>query len=218
MAILLNDNIQIEAGKHVDNKYGPYNDLASVLTSIPSFKRVRGLTVGVIESGLLKEYWFKEGINNNDLVEKTTVTNNTITNNTGGGVGIDTGVRSLTANWQSTFSTVSSLSSSWGNGGGMGSVPVIPNPLRFNFTGNGTTTNFAVSGTNGSNNPLYIEVYVDNVRQISNSVYTLSSDIVRFTDPPNVGSSVVIITPNYRNLGVVLNDFSNFTDEGIIYL
>jgi hypothetical protein len=77
MAILLNDNIQIEAGKHIDNKYGPYNDLASVLTTIPSFKRARGLTVGVIEGGLLKEYWFKEGINNNDLVEKTTVTNNT---------------------------------------------------------------------------------------------------------------------------------------------
>lgn len=112
MAILLNDNIQIEAGKHVDNKYGPYNDLASVLTSIPSFKRARGLTVGVIEGGLLKEYWFKEGINNNDLVEKTTVTNNT-----GGGVGIDTGVRSLTANWQSTFNTVSNLSSSWGMSG-----------------------------------------------------------------------------------------------------
>lgn len=213
MAILLNDNIQIEAGKHIDNKYGPYNDLASALASIPSFKRVRGLTVGVIEGGLLKEYWFKEGVNNSDLIEKTTVTNNT-----GGGVGIDTGVRSLTANWQSTFSTVSSLSASWGNSGGMGSVPVIPNPLRFNFTGNGTTTNFAVSGTNGSNNPLYIEVYVDNVRQISNTVYSLSSDIVRFTDPPNVGSNVVIITPNYKNLGVVLNDFSYFTDEATIYL
>ena len=215
MAILLNDNIQIEAGKHIDNKYGPYNDLASALASIPSFKRVRGLTVGVIEGGLLKEYWFKEGVGNSDLIEKTTVTNNT---GGGGGTGIDTGVRSLTANWQSTFSTVYTLSASWGNGGGLGSVPVIPNPLRFNFTGNGTTTNFTVSGTNGSNNPLYIEVYVDNVRQISNSVYTLSSDVVRFTDPPNVGSSVVIITPNYRNLGVVLNDFSNFTDEGIIYL
>jgi len=212
MAILLNDNVQIEAGKHVDNKYGPYNDLASALASIPSFKRVRGLTVGVIEGGLLKEYWFKEGVNNSDLVEKITSAPS------GGGTGTDTGVRSLTANWQSTFSTVSSLSASWGNSGGMGSVPVIPNPLRFNFTGNGTTTNFVVSGTNGSNNPLYIEVYVDNVRQISNSIYTLSSDVVRFTDPPNVGSSVVIITPNYRNLGVVLNDFSNFTDEGIIYL
>ena len=211
MAILLNDNIQIETGKHVDNKYGPYADLASALTAIPSFKRVRGLTVGIIEGGLLKEYWFKEGINNIDLIEKITAANNT-------GGGTDTGVRSLTANWQSTFNTVSSLSASWGNNGGMGSVPVIPDPLRFNFTGNGTTTNFTVSGTNGSNNPLYIEVYIDNVRQISNSVYALSSDVVRFADPPNVGSNVVIITPNYRNLGVVLNDFSNFTDEGIIYL
>jgi hypothetical protein len=213
MAILLNDNIQIEAGKHVDNKYGPYNDLASVLTSIPSFKRVRGLTVGVIEGGLLKEYWFKEGTNNSDLVEKITSAQSG-----GGGVGTDTGVRSLTANWQSTYATVSSLSANWGIGGGMGSVPVIPDPLRFNFTGNGTTTNFTVSGTNNSNNPLYIDVYVDNVKQISSGVYSLSSEVVRFTDPPKVGSSIVIITPNYKNLGVVLNDFSYFTDEATIYL
>ena len=42
MAILLNDNIQIESGKHIDNKYGPYNDLASVLTTIPSwFKNIQ---------------------------------------------------------------------------------------------------------------------------------------------------------------------------------
>lgn len=196
MAILLNDNIQIEAGKHVDNKYGPYNDLASVLTSIPSFKRVRGLTVGVIESGLLKEYWFKEGTNNSDLVEKITSAQSG-----GGGVGTDTGVRSLTANWQSTYATVSSLSSSWGSGGGglVTSVIATPDPLKYNFTGNGTTTNFTVSGTNGSTNASYIEVYVDSVRQEPTFTYTLSAETVRFVDPPESGSFIFIITPNLKN-------------------
>ena len=120
---------------------------------------------------------------------------------------------------QNTRTVVQTNSASWGmGGGGMGSVPVISDPLRFNFTGNGTTTNFTVSGTNGSNNPLHIEVYIDNVRQISSTVYSLSSEVVRFTDPPKLSSNVVIITPNYKNLGVVLTDFSNFTDEATIYL
>jgi hypothetical protein len=71
MAISLNDNLQIQAGKHVDDKYGPYNDLSSALSAIPSFKRVRGLTIGIIQSGSLKEYWFKDGTADANLVEKT---------------------------------------------------------------------------------------------------------------------------------------------------
>lgn len=106
MAILLNDNIQVEGGKHIDNKYGPYTTLASALTSIPSFKRVRGLTIGIIDNNLLKEYWFKEGTNNIDLIEK-------VTSASSGGTGVDTEVRSLTANWQSTYTTVQTYSASW---------------------------------------------------------------------------------------------------------
>ena len=138
MAILLNDNIQIEAGKHVDNKYGPYNDLASVLTSIPSFKRARGLTVGVIEGGLLKEYWFKEGINNSDLVEKITSAPSG-----GGGVGTDTGVRSLTANWQSTYATVSSLSANWGS---------FNLEIKSDFVNNSSYTGLAAKNSSDSSN------------------------------------------------------------------
>ena len=36
------------------------------------------------------------------------------------GAGIDTGVRALTSNWQSTYTTVSSNSATWGTGGGSG--------------------------------------------------------------------------------------------------
>lgn len=83
--------------------------------------------------------------------------------------------------------------------GGTGtSSPLIPDPVRFVFTGNGSTTDFAVSGTNNSTNPMYVEVFIDNVRQISNSIYTLSSEVVKFVTPPDTGSTVVIVTPNYK--------------------
>ena len=45
----------------------------------------------------------------------TTVQTNSATWNTGGGSTVDTGVRALTANWQSTYVTVSSLSANWSN-------------------------------------------------------------------------------------------------------
>ena len=88
MAILLNDNINIETGKHLDNKYGPYADLATAKSSIPEFKRARGLTVGIINGGSLVEYWFKDGTTDSDLVLKIntsiftnlSATNITVTN------------------------------------------------------------------------------------------------------------------------------------------
>jgi hypothetical protein len=73
MAISLNDNLQIQAGKHVDNKYGPYTSLSTALATIVSFQRVRGLTVGVIQGTSVKEYWFKDGIADSNLVEKNSV-------------------------------------------------------------------------------------------------------------------------------------------------
>lgn len=88
MAILLNDNINVETGKHLDNKYGPYADLATAKSSIPPFKRVRGLTVGIIDGSFLVEYWFKDGTNDSDLILKLntssftnlSATNITVTN------------------------------------------------------------------------------------------------------------------------------------------
>jgi|LauGreDrversion4_2_1035121.scaffolds.fasta_scaffold04291_3 hypothetical protein len=167
----------------VDSWSGPYEgsteqDAKALANfSIPSVARFKSMEVRLIVNNVAKKYWYRDGVNDSDLVEFA--------------------------------STV---------GAGMGSVPVIPDPLRFNFAGNGTTTNFTVSGTNNSNNPLYIDVYVDNVKQISSGVYSLSSEVVKFTDPPKIGSSVVIITPNYRTFGVILNDSSYFTDQATIYL
>jgi len=72
MAITLNDNLQIQANKNIDNRYGPYDSLTTTLSTLSAFQRSMGLTVGVIEAGSVKEYWFKSGVANGDLVEKTT--------------------------------------------------------------------------------------------------------------------------------------------------
>jgi hypothetical protein len=72
MAITLNDNLQIQANKNIDNRYGPYVSLAAALAGIATFQRSRGLTIGIIEAGLLKEYWFKDGVADINLVEKKT--------------------------------------------------------------------------------------------------------------------------------------------------
>lgn len=71
MAILLNDNLDVAVNKPTDYRYGPYVDAASALSSIPSIKRYKGLTVGIIISGAVIDYWFKNDITDASLVEKT---------------------------------------------------------------------------------------------------------------------------------------------------
>jgi len=71
MAITLNDNLQINAGKPIDSKYFnasgvPYASLSEVLSTVGNPLRYQGLTVNVLGS----EYWFQHGITNSDLVFK----------------------------------------------------------------------------------------------------------------------------------------------------
>lgn len=56
---------------NVDSTYGPYTSLADAKTAIIQGLRVIGRTVGIIENGAVVEYWWKEGITDNDLVVKT---------------------------------------------------------------------------------------------------------------------------------------------------
>jgi hypothetical protein len=75
MAIILNDNLKINAGKPTDSKYlnasnAAYSATTEVLSTITLAERHQGLTV-LVESGSSNiEYWFKEGITNGDLIEK----------------------------------------------------------------------------------------------------------------------------------------------------
>lgn len=75
MAIILNDNIKINAGKPSESKYlnsnnAPYVSVADVISAIPIATRYIGLTV-LIESGSTNvEYWWKTGVENDKLIEK----------------------------------------------------------------------------------------------------------------------------------------------------
>ena len=55
----------------LDAKFGPYNSTTDALNDIGVGLRYRGLTVGVFVSGVLKEYWFKEGTGNEHFVAKS---------------------------------------------------------------------------------------------------------------------------------------------------
>lgn len=55
---------------NIHKAYGPYVDLAAAKTAVPSSLRAKGLTVGVVESGKVREFWFKEGILDSHLVPK----------------------------------------------------------------------------------------------------------------------------------------------------
>src|SRR6478609_8770840 len=72
MAITLNDNLQGNSPKSLDNKYlkfgtTQYVDVAEVNSTIFPAYRHRGLTVKI--EG--EEYWYKDGVADIDLVLKT---------------------------------------------------------------------------------------------------------------------------------------------------
>lgn len=64
-----------------DAKYGPYLTTTQVLALLPIDDRKIGQTVGVYDGTGIVEYWFKDGIENADLVLKSA----------GGGGGGDVG-------------------------------------------------------------------------------------------------------------------------------
>jgi len=72
MAILLGDNVLVTAGLPIENRYTcgtrPYSADTEVHTVVTSDLRFSGLTVNVNGT----EYWWKDGLENGDLVPKTT--------------------------------------------------------------------------------------------------------------------------------------------------
>lgn len=55
---------------NLDYKYGPYTSINEALMILKKQVRSIGLTIGIIEDGVIQEYWFKQGINDSDLVIK----------------------------------------------------------------------------------------------------------------------------------------------------
>ncbi len=54
----------------VDVRYGLYNNKEEAISSIPKKLRSEGLCVGVLESGKVVEYWWRAGVEDNDLVPR----------------------------------------------------------------------------------------------------------------------------------------------------
>ena len=55
----------------MDSRYGPYESISSALLSLSTVKRCVGLTIGIKDRNSITEYWFKDGILDSDLVEKS---------------------------------------------------------------------------------------------------------------------------------------------------
>jgi hypothetical protein len=83
-----------------------------------------------------------------------------------------------------------------GGGGNTNYYLNIGEPVKFSFTGNGSTTTYTISGTNNSTNAALVQVYVENVYQEPFSSYTLSNEQVEFLVAPDNGSNIVIISPD----------------------
>jgi len=56
---------------HLDKRYGPHASVAAAKSAVPAAIRIKGLTVGVLTSGVVSEYWWKSGTTDGDLVAKT---------------------------------------------------------------------------------------------------------------------------------------------------
>ena len=70
MAINLNDNLNINAPKSTDARFGPYASTAAAIAALDSAVRYQGLTVAVTGVNGVEEYWFASGIADGDLVSK----------------------------------------------------------------------------------------------------------------------------------------------------
>jgi hypothetical protein len=68
--IQLSAGIVVGSNTAVDAKYGPYADVATAKSEIGSTLRYKGLTVGILVSGSVVEYWWKDDITDSDLISK----------------------------------------------------------------------------------------------------------------------------------------------------
>lgn len=56
--------------QEIIGRYGPYVSLVEAKTQVPKELRELGLTVGIIENNAVKEYWWKTGTDDKDLILK----------------------------------------------------------------------------------------------------------------------------------------------------
>lgn len=81
MSIEVNDNLLNKSNKDFNDKTGiyesgvwrPYNNITEALENPKLNYRNRGLIIFINKSGILTEYWFRDGINDEDLIEKINI-------------------------------------------------------------------------------------------------------------------------------------------------
>lgn len=64
----INDNFQLDAPKHLDNRVGNYSSVAEANASIPQEFRVQGLEVVIILDGEAVKYYYRDGVADADLI------------------------------------------------------------------------------------------------------------------------------------------------------
>lgn len=69
--IKITDNFRVNKPDPIDDRLGPFTSTASALSSIELVRRYIGLTVIVDTGSGATEYWFEDGIQNNNLVVKS---------------------------------------------------------------------------------------------------------------------------------------------------
>jgi hypothetical protein len=71
MGIPVTSNFDISAPGFIDSRSGPYTSSNSATSSIDINFRYKGLTIFVSSSEEIAEYWWRDGVNNDQLILKT---------------------------------------------------------------------------------------------------------------------------------------------------
>lgn len=186
-----------------DAKYGPYLNTTQVLALLPIEDRKIGQTVGVYDGTGIVEYWFKDGIEDGDLVSKSSGGTGTVTSV--GTTGLISGGPITTTGTITTSMSTNKLVGRSSAGTGIMEQITVGSGLTLS---GGTLTNTATPTPTG-----YYGAWQDNNTQTAASSNTGYAMIFRTIDLSN-GISVVTNGTNltritFDNTGIYNLQFSS---------
>ena len=217
MAISLSDNLQINFPKPTDarlyNNLTPYTSLAQVTGSIDINYRFLGLTVLVSSSTEIAEYWWKNGVTNNDLILKTAGAGTFLTtaSNVNNG-NVLTISKSDGSSYQITIDTGSGQTYIQGPGIIIGGNNAISASLGSGLEFSGNSIQSKVISVNG--------VFPVNGNIVTNLTAVLTGPSASNSPNNLIGSSSGTATGSIANgtVWVVSGDNSNPDPDGLAYI